>query len=492
MERTKMFLSMRDISSPQRNKSNASAVLLIFLLIGMLFASKAQAADEPHARYFDHYEGTKTCLKCHRKEAENFFYSQHYQWKAAAPDIVNAKGRLLGKMNTINDFCTNPSANWIGSVSNSRGEVITRGCSACHAGLGLKPEAKLSEEQLRNIDCLICHAAGYRREVFENNGGGWEWRPILWQNTEGLDSVSKRISLPTRTMCMRCHSSSGGGPNYKRGDLEYKLTSTEREYDVHMASDGADFQCINCHGGEDHRVRGRGTDLSGTDSPGKASTCDTKECHGPTPHSSADLNRHTARVNCTVCHIPTFAKSDPTDIARDWSKPAYNKELDKYTATITLARDVKPVYAWFNGRTLEALPGEPVHRLADGSVAVMIPEGSRKDPKARIYAFKKHTGRLPLLKDKNWIIPIQVESFFAKGEIDPAVKEAAKQMYGIDNAQYTWAPVTRYMGIFHGVVPGTKALDCVDCHGPNGRMDWKALGYKANPHPMNAVITATK
>jgi Cytochrome c bacterial len=466
-------------------------MMAIAIAVAMPAGAQEPAANN-HTKYFDHYEGTKTCLKCHRKEAENFFYSQHYQWQGQAPQIVNAKGKLLGKMNTINDFCTNPKISWIGLVKNSRGEVISRGCSACHAGSGLLPSDKLSEEQLQNVDCLICHATGYRRDLYERPGGGWEWKPILWQNQEGLDSVAKRISLPERIMCMRCHSASGGGPNFKRGDLEYKLTSPEREYDVHMATDGANMQCLACHQGSDHRVRGRGTDLSGTDMPGKNSSCDNKECHGPAPHQNADLNRHVARVYCTTCHIPTFAKSDKTDMVRDWSKPAYNKELDKYTASITFARDVKPVYTWYNGQTYEQLLGQPVRHMKDGTVGIMIPQGTRHDPNARIYAFKLHQGKMPVLEGKNWIIPIQVENFFSKGAIDPAVKGAAHEMYGVENASYRWVPTTRYMGIFHGVPPATKALQCVDCHGPDGRMDWKALGYKTNPNPMPAVKIAAK
>ncbi len=116
----------------------------------------------------------------------------------------------------------------------------------------------------------------------------------------------------------------------------------------------------------------------------------------------------------------------------------------------------------------------------------MIPEGSRNDPKSRIYAFKLHEGKLPILAHKNQIIPIEVENFFANGQIDRAVKSAAKEMYGVENAHYTWVSTTRYMGIFHGVVPATKALTCVDCHGPNGRLDWKALGYKNNPNSLSA------
>lgn len=466
--------------------------LTLSFFILFVLAAVVQAREYSHAKYVEKYEGTQTCLQCHRQEAENFFYSQHYQWQGPAPNIVNAKNRKLGKINTLNDFCTSPRGNWIGLARNSRGDILSRGCSACHPGLGKLPSEKISQEQLENIDCLICHAAGYRRELYEKAGGGFEWKPILWKNPEGLNSIAQRIALPTRATCLRCHSASGGGPNFKRGDLEYKLADCDKDFDVHMASSGKDMQCVTCHAGKDHRVRGRGADLSGTDLPAQPLSCDSRECHGSTPHKAEALNHHLSRVYCTTCHVPRFAKSDATDMARDWSRPVYHQDLDKYTADITLTKDVKPVYAWYNGSTREQLPGEPVQRLADGSVGIMVPQGSRHDPKARIYAFKLHRGKLPLLQEKNFLIPILVEQFFDNGKIDSAVKGAAKEMYGVSDAKYTWTETTRYMGLFHEVQPASKALQCLDCHAPNGRMDWKALGYKKDPLVTLLSTHATK
>ena len=204
----------------------------------------------------------------------------------------------------------------------------------------------MSREQLENIDCLMCHASGYRRDLYPIDAGGFEWKPILWKNREGMDSVSKRISLPTRAMCLRCHNASGGGANFKRGDLEYKLADCDRDFDVHMASSGKNMQCVTCHAGADHRVRGRGSDLSGSDMPNKPLSCNTTECHGAAPHKVAVLNHHAKRVDCAVCHVPTFARDEATDMMRDWSQTVYNAEADKYTANITLQKDVKPVYAW--------------------------------------------------------------------------------------------------------------------------------------------------
>jgi len=445
-----------------------------------LSATEAPSAAKPdHKEYFEHYEGTKTCLGCHEKEALSFFRSQHYQWRGEAPAIVNSKGRKLGKINTINDFCTNPEASWIGLSRNSRGEILSKGCSACHAGLGRLPKPDPTPEQLENIDCLMCHASGYNRDLYPTSDGGWEWKPVLWKNQVGLDSVSKRISMPQRKMCLRCHAGSGGGPNFKRGDLEYALADPTPEFDVHMASAGNDMQCVDCHAGEDHRVKGRGTDLAGSDTLGPRLTCDS--CHGEAPHRVAALNAHVARVYCTSCHVPTFAKQDATDMVRDWSTPLYHEDADKYSATITLAKDVEPVYAWFDGTTIAQLPNEPARLDVDGAVGMMMPHGSKDDPGSKIYAFKLHRGKLPILRQERWIIPIVVEEFFADGDIDKAVKNAAKEFYGIENADYEWVDTERYMGVFHEVPPASEAVQCLDCHRPGGRMDWKALGYGADP-----------
>ncbi len=264
----------------------------------------------------------------------------------------------------------------------------------------------------------------------------------------------------------------------KRGDIEYKLADTTRDYDVHMGKDGANFDFIQCHKGEDHRVRGRGADLSGNDS---SSTVRCEDCHKQAPHKDPRLNKHIARVNCTVCHIPTFARTDATDMYRDYSKPEYHKDTDRYSASIQKETNVRPVYAWFNGNTREQLMGEPLMRDKAGNIEMMAPEGSRDDDKSKLYAFKLHRASLPVLDGKGWIIPIEVEEFFQSGEIDKAVKIAAEDQYGVKNAKSRFEHTARYMGIFHGVRPAKYALAYAECHGPKSRINWKELGYPGDP-----------
>ena len=458
-------------------------VILVSSILLLLMAGPALAGKKySHQEYFEHYEGTKTCLQCHEDEAETFFHSQHYQWKAQAPNVVDAADKELGKINMINDFCTNPVPNWIEVVTNDDGKVLELGCSKCHAGRGLLPSSEISQEQLENIDCLICHASGYRRDLYKNEDGSLEWKPILWKNREGIDSVSKRISLPTKVMCLRCHAGSGGGPNFKRGDIEYYLTEADYDFDVHMDIDGNDMQCIDCHAGADHRIPGSGADIAGDEMPEKRVLCDNDNCHGNAPHQQALLNSHAKRVFCTSCHIPSFAKEDATNMVRDWSNGHWSEEKGKFTYTAKFESDVTPTFHWWNGETVTMqLSGQPVKTDSEGRIMMSVPVGSKGDPNSKIFAFKKYQAVMPVLKDKKWVLPIQTGDFYRDGNMEEAVQVATKDLYGIENAEFDWMPTIHYMGLFHEVAPAYSALRCLDCHGPDTRLDWTGLGYDTDP-----------
>lgn len=451
----------------------------------LMLAGPAWAQQQySHADRWEHYEGTKTCLECHEDAALEFFHSQHYQWRGGTPNVVNTEaGTRLGKLSLVNDFCTNPGGEqWIGKVKNDAGKTLAKGCSTCHAGFGLLPASEPSREQLENIDCLICHASGYRRDLYANEDGGWQWRPILWENQEGMDSVSRRISSPKRGMCLRCHAASGGGRNFKRGDIEYILDKPPREHDVHMAVDGADMQCTTCHYNDDqpHRVIGRGVDMAATDRTDTRLECGTS-CHTDMKHPMAAIDRHLDRVACNTCHIPTFARNEPTDMRRDWSQVTFDENRGKYRYDQDLASNVTPVYAWYNGDSWVQVPGQPVRKNDKGEVTMVLPEGDRSDPDARIYPFKLHRGRLPVLRKEQWLAPIATEELYSHGDPDRAVRDATKHLYGIENAAFDWTDTIRYMGINHAVPPATEALRCPACHSEKGRLDWAALGYPGDP-----------
>jgi hypothetical protein len=46
---------------------------------------------------------------------------------------------------------------------------------------------------------------------------------------------------------------------------------------------------------------------------------------------------------------------------------------------------------------------------------------------------------------------------------------------------YGFVATDMYWPITHMVAPKEQALQCTDCHGGAGRMDWRALGYEGDP-----------
>jgi len=216
-----------------------------------------------------------------------------------------------------------------------------------------------------------------------------------------------------------------------------------------------------------------------TDNIDEPLSCDG--CHGAEPHTKELLNRHAVRIDCTVCHIPVFAKDHKTDMRRDWSTPFHNEAKDKFAPTLTLRKNVEPEIAWYNGTITAQLPGVPVTVGPDGAIQMVTPMGSKDDPKAKLYAFKVHGGRMPVLKNERWLLPINAEDFFGSSQIDLRVRQAAEVFYGMKDIEYEWMEIKRFMGIFHEVVPARDALRCLDCHGDGGRLDWAGLGYEADP-----------
>jgi hypothetical protein len=55
--------------------------------------------------------------------------------------------------------------------------------------------------------------------------------------------------------------------------------------------------------------------------------------------------------------------------------------------------------------------------------------------------------------------------------------KAAGQPY---SGKYGFVETSMLWPIHHMVVSKDKSLKCADCHGENGRLDWKALGYKGD------------
>src|SRR5574340_466290 len=338
------FSSANSLETTVSTGPGMAVVAVLLSLVATLAHAQGEGTllANPHRNLVRSYEGTKTCLACHEEQAKHAFGSIHYQWKAPAPNLVNAGGEKIGKINSTNDFCTNPSFQWIGILANDQGKVIGNGCSKCHAGLGLKPSDTMSQAQLKNIDCLICHAPNYRREVVKKEDGTLAWVPAARANPELMTSIAQSVGKPANLNGLACHVGSGGGLNFKRGDLETAHLAPARDFDVHM---GSGMQCIQCHKFREHKVEGAGTQMSGMDCPSNEQRRFCENCHKSAPHRTAVLTRHAASVACTTCPIPEFAKKDATDMRGDWSKAEAVKGEGRFEPHIEFATRVKPSYA---------------------------------------------------------------------------------------------------------------------------------------------------
>ena len=308
----------------------------------------------------------------------------------------------------------------------------------------------------------------------------------------GVDllAVARNVGEPSRSNCGSCHFFGGGGDRVKHGDLDSSMIDPDRDYDVHMGSPGADMSCQDCHVQDGHTIRGNSLVVS----PGHPNSLECTDCHEDKPHDQSRINAHTDRVACQTCHIPTFAKGLPTKIYWNWSSAGEDREpeTDRFglptyqtgKGSFVWDRDIVPHYAWYNGTGGAYAIGDRIKRR--GITALNWPEGSRKDRDAKIYPFKIMRGIQPYdsyLNHKYLIVPKLYGDggYWETYDWDRAARLGMESV-GLDySGEMAWTETVMYWKINHMVVPAENALDCLDCHGDRGRLEWRVLGYKKDP-----------
>jgi len=441
-----------------------------FLISGvMVMASLAMAHDHKEVikgPFKSPQEVTATCLGCHEKEAKDFMATVHWTW--SRNQVVPGKGtKDLGKKNAINNFCIALPSNW-------------PRCTSCHAGYGWK-DASFDFSKAENIDCLVCHdtTGTYKKTP---TGAG------MPDPNVDLEKVAQSVGKTSRATCGACHFFGGGGDHIKHGDLDSSLVAPPRAMDVHMGVDGKNMTCSSCHKAKDHVIPGMALSVSAKGE----STLSCSNCHSEAPHKNAVLNKHFQRVACQTCHIPTFARSLPTKIWWDWSKAGQEvaeppkdqwgqKLYDKMKGEFKWGKDIVPTYLWFNGSTERYLLGDPI---ADPSrvLHLNLPLGSREDKTSKIWPFKVMRGKQPYDSgNKILAVPHLFGGYWKHYDWGKAI-ESGMAAAGLPySGKYDWIETEMYWRITHMVVPKEQALRCTDCHGPKGRLDWKALGYDKDP-----------
>lgn len=185
----------------------------------------------------------------------------------------------------------------------------------------------------------------------------------------------------------------------------------------------------------------------------------------------------------------------------DWSAAKNPKELPEEKRVIeehghpvylfnkgrfVYEQNVTPSYAWYNGAMTAYTLGDPID---PGKVtALNAPLASRSNADAKIHPFKIHTAQQPYDIKLSYLIAPKVfgpkndpDAFWESFDWQKAAAAGMKAVGLAFSAELGFAPTLSYWGTNHMVSPADKALQCLDCHGDSGRLDWKKLGYKGDP-----------
>ncbi|QOX78520.1 chitobiase/beta-hexosaminidase C-terminal domain-containing protein [Trichlorobacter lovleyi] len=436
----------------------------------------------PHAGLT--YTGTTMCLQCHTKQATDLATSAHYKWETPYAAISNKPGVTGGKLNTaVNAYCINTLGNF-------------NGCGGCHIGAGAKPGTVADATQ--NIDCLVCHQVAYKRVRNATTG---LFEPDTVKMTISMDQAVQTLHKPVKSNCLQCHAKGGGGDALKRGDLALiNGTTTDRNYDVHMASTGANLTCQQCHTYTNHHVAGRGSDLRPTDSTVTVS-CATSSCHSNKAalnagHATTAINTHLKRVACQTCHIPSYGRKaadavldtvtgfgdQSTETDRTWVTPEWSVANNRWEPTVVRANNLKPVYAFFDGTSwVYDLHDVAVKDPATGNYKISRPNGGINTANTKLYPFKYKTSTQPMHTASGKLIALNTSVYFKTADVAGAIQSGMTNMGLNPGDAYSMVKADEYQMLNHTVAPKANALQCAACHGttsvPATQMNLKSMGY---------------
>jgi hypothetical protein len=146
-------------------------------------------------------------------------------------------------------------------------------------------------------------------------------------------------------------------------------------------------------------------------------------------------------------------------------------------------KDLKPNYLWFNGDlAYRYLVGDKIDPAKP--TYINQPAGDIQDPDAKIFPFKLHVARQPYDTTNNHLLlPITAgdNGYWTNFDWDNAFR-LSEDVTGLDySGEFDFAETWMYWPTTHMVQPKGNALQCADCHSPDGRLDWQALGYPGDP-----------
>jgi octaheme c-type cytochrome (tetrathionate reductase family) len=404
---------------------------------------------------------TAACLSCHNKRDDELMASAHWRWERES-ELPNGRGTV--------------------SIGNNGS------CMRCHIGYGWKDKT-FDFEDPTNLDCLVCHD---NTNTYKKRKGG-AGMPSTPENATAefpvpdYNYIAKNVGKPLKENCGFCHFHGGGGNNVKHGDLEEAMLDCSREVDVHMAKAGQDMSCNDCHLTERHNITGRAYSVSSENN--NRATCE--HCHTNKPHNDKVIDLHNHKVACQTCHIPVYAKVNPTVMYWDWSvagrtdengNPITEYDVNhKYSYLSIKGRfvwddHVKPEYFWFNGTADHYLYGDTISEIPVQINSLM---GKYEDSDAKIWPVKVHRGKQPYDVITKEIVNVKVfaekkgeGAFWEDLKWDTAIQLGMEYAGRYYSGQHDFVSTEMYWPLNHQVSPKEQTLKCIDCHtrGEDGRL----------------------
>jgi octaheme c-type cytochrome (tetrathionate reductase family) len=401
---------------------------------------------------------TKNCLSCHELEGKALLESAHWRWQGPSPYTLGHEMRIdLGKRhNIINNFAINLNGNW-------------PACTSCHIGYGWKDQ-NFDFTDMTRIDCLVCHdtTGTYQKEL---GAGGY---PEKWVD---LIRVAENVGRPSRHNCgINCHFRAGGVESGKHGDMDFSHVNGSKYNDVHLGvtDGGLGFRCQACHKTRNHMIAGRSVSAPVVEGDLACENCHTDKPHiGRTNLLVYHLNKHTDHVACQTCHIPIYAKAQPTMVYWDWSTAGQdiNAEKDEYGAptydkmkgSLQWKKTAKPAYFWYNGTVKRYILGDRINE--NGVTELTRPVGSISDPASKIYPFKLHGAKqISDAVHKYLITPQLSDGYWKHWDWDKAARDGMKYSGLEYSGEYEFVETVMYWGLTHEVAPKEWSLTCAQCH----------------------------
>jgi hypothetical protein len=373
--------------------------------------------------------------------------------------------------------------------------------------------AALSVTNTTSQTCLRCHEHNFGGDIYIDsldpsfmesmlNTGHERPRVLHPGSKRGTPySPSWDVHAAAGLNCVDCHTTEG----------HYIAKGTHTT--TIMANDlpDVDVACENCHTATPHQSNAAIADY---------------------------LNNHAEKVACVTCHIPSLQPDNAT--YRDFSKTVFEEHPGIYVYNDSL-KETEPgkgiVYVWWNGDA--TFLGNPIGDNPNGSdlyrfydpkhvwpefqtfdyaswyERVMRPIAKQGRP-SKLYAVKLFNGKQHIDLQNigpfgGMYLPYNLPTYYRTGDPDKAAqKELEKSMmpmmYGwmfkvylmdkfmqfmdvdgwkteayadahsLKTVEARWIPQDASLEISHAIRKN-GALTCNNCHGPEGVLDWKALGY---------------